>query len=429
MLSKDLYCLISIRTTSYIRCLVKMNLKRLGGEYLIIAVALVARLLVAPYIGDSYDSWVWHIISSAWVRRGINPYDYNFHRLRLYNDPYSYPIPWALLCVIGYFFSGPFPSDGRVILVLQKIPVLVADMLLGVMMGKIVYEATGSREAKRIAMAGYLLNPYTFMGSALYFQFDAIPALFTVLALYLFRRDEIELSAISLGMGIAFKMYPIILLPVFLIFLREKRVRFSILSALPIVSSTFPYLILEYPRLFHALFYQNTWSGNSTYWRIIWMKLGFEYYPRGETSPLLGQVTLANTIITITSLLILYSYLYRRVDRVSLERGILLAFLVFFVTYRFIQDNHAIWAVPFAILDGLIDKNWFERLWYIPLLFYTGTRWFYYLLSIPSWLGGFYYLDLIWKCRDRTMFIAFPSFTLAYLVNTLLSTKNSSPQS
>jgi hypothetical protein len=304
-------------------------------------------------------------------------------------------------------------------------PVIISDMLLGVMLGRIVFDATGSSRAKKIAMAGYLFNPYTFMGSVLYFQFDPIPALFTVLALYFFKKSEIELSALSLGMGIAFKMYPIILLPVFLVFLKEKRLKYLLLSILPIGFCTLPFLVLNYSRLFHALFYQSTWSGNSTYWRLIWMRLGFEYYPRGETSPLLGQVTMLNSIIVISSLLLLYIYLSRHIGRVSIERGILLTFLVFFITYRFIQDNHAMWAIPFAILDGIIEDNQFERIWYIPLLFYTGTRWFYYLLSIPSWLGGFYYLEHIWKGRDLTMFVAFPAFTIAYLTNSLVSISDS----
>jgi len=404
-----------------------MNLKHLNSESVIIVTGLLVRLLVAPFFGDSYDAWVWHVIASAWVRRGMNPYYYNLHHARLYVDPYSYPVPWAILCAISYFFSGPLPdNDGITILVLQKIPVIVADIVLGVMLGKVVLDATGSGKAKRIAMASYLLNPYTFMGSVLYFQFDAIPVLFTVLALYFFKKGEVELSAVSLGMGIAFKMYPIILLPVFLIFLKEKRMSFSLLSGLPIVSCALPFIVLDFSGFSHALFYQSNWSGNSTYWRLIWMRLGFNYYPRGETSLLLTQVTLVNTVITVSSLLMLYFYLLKRVDRVSLERGILLAFLVFFVAYRFIQDNHAMWAIPFAIMDGIINRNRFERLWYIPLLFYTGTRWFYYLLSIPSWLGGFYYLELIWKIRDLTMFLVFPAFTFVYLLNSLTFTGVSS---
>ena len=407
--------------------MVAMNLKRLGNEFSIIAVALIARLLAAPFFGDSYDSWVWRVISSAWVRRGINPYDYNFHHYRLYGDPYSYPVLWALVCVIGYHFSGPFPGQGgQVILFFQKIPVIVADILLGVMIGKVVFDATRSRRAKKLAMAGYLLNPYTFMGSILYFQFDPIPALFTVLALYFLKRDEIELSAISLGMGIAFKIYPIILLPVFLIFLKEKHLRFSLLSALPSALCTLPFLVLNYPSLSHALFYQSNWSGNSTYWRFIWEGLGFEYYPKGETSLLLVQVTTANTALTVLSLLLLYVYLWRKVDGVSLERGILLTFLVFFVTYRFIQDNHAMWVIPFAIIDGIINHNWFERFWYIPLLFYTGTRWFYYLLSIPSWLWRYYYLEHIFRYRNMTMLIVFPLFTFAYLLTSLHTSASTS---
>lgn len=409
------------------RCLIAMNLKDINSEKVIILIGLLARLAVSPFFGDSYDAWVWHVIASAWVRRGINPYDYNLHQVRLYMDPYSYPVPWALLCTVGYFFSGPLPDYGGItILVLQKIPVITADILLGVMLGKVVFDATGSSKAKKIAMASYLLNPYVFMGSALYFQFDAIPALFTVLALYFFKKDEVELAAVSLGMGIAFKIYPIILLPVFLVFLKKRRLSFSLLSALPMASCSLPFLIFNFSGFFHALFYQSNWSGNFTYWRIIWTRLGFDYYPREESSPLLAQVALINTVITVSSLLLLYLYLLRHVDRVSLERGILLTLLVFFITYRFIQDNHAMWAIPFAIMDGIINRNRFERIWYMPLLFYTGTRWFYYLLSIPSWLGGFYYLDLIWKLRELTMILVFPEITFAYLLSSLTTADSSS---
>ncbi len=314
------------------------------------------------------------------------------------------------------------------ILFFQKIPVIIADILLGVILGKVVFDATRSVKAKKLAMAGYLLNPYTFMGSILYFQFDPIPALFTVLALYFFRRDEVELSAISLGMGIAFKIYPIILFPVFLAFLKEKRIRFSLLSALPSVLCVLPFLVLDYPRFFHALFYQSTWSGNSTYWRFVWEGLGFEYYPKGETSPLLMQVTSANTALTVLSLLLLYIYLWKKVDDVSLERGILLTFLVFFVTYRFIQDNHAMWVIPFAIIDGIVNGNWFERFWYVPLLFYTGTRWFYYILSMPSWLWGFYYLEYIFRYRNLVMYLIFPLFTFTYLLTSLPTSVSSKPR-
>jgi hypothetical protein len=84
-----------------------------------------------------------------------------------------------------------------------------------------------------------------------------------------------------------------------------------------------------------------------------------------------------------------------------------------------------LWAIPFVIIDGIINHNWFERIWHIPLLFYTGTRWFYDLLSIPSWLWGFYYLEYIMRYRNLTMFLIFPLFTFAYFLNTLSTTTSS----
>jgi hypothetical protein len=71
----------------------------------------------------------------------------------------------------------------------------------------------------------WLANPYVTLTAEMWGQWDIGSAFFLVLACLLFSRKQYFRSGLSLGAAIAVKLHPILVLPVFLIFLSKKQVR------------------------------------------------------------------------------------------------------------------------------------------------------------------------------------------------------------
>jgi hypothetical protein len=125
-------------------------------------------------------------------------------------------------------------------LFILKLPYLIFDF--GV--AYLLYKYFDKPRSKYFALLFWLFNPVTLYTTFCMGVFDIIPVFFTVLSAYYLKKHKLTLSALSIGIGIAFKMYPVFLLP-FIIFKSDKwfdRFKLAFYSFFPVVLTNLPYI-------------------------------------------------------------------------------------------------------------------------------------------------------------------------------------------
>jgi hypothetical protein len=98
-----------------------------------------------------------------------------------------------------------------------KLPYLFFDLLCGVLIAYLVEESLRKR-----ALVVWFFNPltlYIIYGLA---NFDIIPTFLTLFSLFFFQKNKLLASGLSLGLGISLKLFPLLLLPFFVLSLLKK---------------------------------------------------------------------------------------------------------------------------------------------------------------------------------------------------------------
>ena len=189
---------------------------------------LAVRLLLAPATSWSPDLVPW-LVRAQELAHGVPLYT---------NASFSYPPLYAyLLALVTAPLLGPsslaqlaqsppalaglaagtkiaagvIPNPAFTLAV--KLPAIVADVTLGVLLASLVFERTRDRGRADAAGALWLLNPLPIWVSAIHGQFDALPVLLTVIAVGLAWRRRWAGVGFALAMGALFKLYPVYLLP------------------------------------------------------------------------------------------------------------------------------------------------------------------------------------------------------------------------
>lgn len=150
---------------------------------------------------------------------GINPYKWTIESYSNPDDPsnhgYAY-LPGLLYLFSGlYFFSLKFGLPPEV---LWKIPVLLADIGVGLLLVKYFYKKSYLLTLCSVLM--WFFNPYNFFRTG-YTYADPIPILLMFLAVIYLEKDDV-LAGAFLALSIVFKTFPIVLIPLFLIKVENK---------------------------------------------------------------------------------------------------------------------------------------------------------------------------------------------------------------
>ena len=152
---------------------------------------------LAILIGGIYSNLLYRLSDLNFIRDFILNPDQNLNHLQFY---------WLLF--------------------LTKLPYLIPDLLTGYFLAQIV-----PSKHKIKTFIFWMLNPITLYATFAIGQFDIYPVLATVLAVYFFKQQKTYHAVISLGIGGAFKLFPLLFLP--LIILKSgKNLRHKTLLAL-----------------------------------------------------------------------------------------------------------------------------------------------------------------------------------------------------
>ena len=285
----------------------------------------------------------------------LNLYNYSSDTLVL-NYP---PLIYWFFGLLNFLFSGNIPF--------LKLSYLPFDILLAF----ILYKMVDAKKAV-LAFSLWLFNPINLYVTYMMGQFDIIPTTFTVVSIYLITKNRLNLAALALGGGIAFKLYPVFLIIPLIILAKSfwTKIKLVVIAFLPYCISILPYLSSGSFRS-NALFTNQ--SSKSLY----------------ATIPVSG----GESIILFPALLIFFYLLIwqKKLTESSLWKIYLTVLLLFFIFTHY-HPQWLIWITPFLILSLV-----FERLKnLLPIL-----------LIFVSWLGSLLFFD-----SSLTMGIFSPLFPI-----------------
>ncbi len=196
----------------------------------------------------------------------------------------------------------------------------------------------------------FILNPISIIISSVHGQIDSIPSLLVLTSIYLSslsNKPKLRLSALILGLAIAIKPNPLMLLPFFLIIkginLRQ-RLTFLLISIAPVIFTFTPF-ILQSPQ--QILVKMVSYGGvyDFSYAAIL---RGFWYQQNAQTwlpqtDQMFNSSKLAFILGTIF-LLVLFS------QSKNLLKACLAIYLLFLGIYFGISAQYLSWILPLAIL-------------------------------------------------------------------------------
>ncbi|RJQ27900.1 DUF2029 domain-containing protein [Candidatus Parcubacteria bacterium] len=217
-------------------------------------------------------------------------------------------------------------------LLLLKLPYLPFDIMTAFFLIKIFQ----TRKEKIAALLIWLFNPVNLHATYMMGQFDIIPTFFTVLSLFLVKVGKLSHGAVALGMGAAFKIYPLFLL-IPLVFLGKnwkERMKIFVLGILP-------YLILTIPYLGSPGFRSTALVANQS------LKSLYAEIPISGGERLL-----------LFPLLLVFFYLfflYRKLKKEDLWQRYLIVLLLFF-TFTHFHPQWFLWLTPFLVIDLITSK-------------------------------------------------------------------------
>jgi len=255
---------------------------------------------------------------------------------------------WMVNPEIHTNFILDFPSTlGNIqlnlLLLLLKFPYFIFDIAIAYMLMSFVKE-----EKKKIWLFGlWIFNPINLYATYMVGQFDVIPTFLSVLALYLVlknkdRIDSVSLipSGILLGVGAAFKIFPLLFILPLALLKKDWWGRVKLLG-----SGFLTYFILAFPFIFSKGFRTTAALAGQT------------------TKSLYAQIPISggeSIILFLAVVVFLYLlFIYKKIAAEDLWKRFFLMMLTFFVfTHYHLQ--WFVWITPFLLIDLVKSnfKNW-----------------------------------------------------------------------
>lgn len=125
----------------------------------------------------------------------------------------GYPPPWGLILAIAYLASYNLFPNLFVYNLAIKVPVVISNILLALLVGKMVLAESSDDSLSHSATNLVLFNPYVIYTTSVWGQFDTLPAFLMLLSVFWLTRGRRLFSAMALGASISLKLIPAVLFP------------------------------------------------------------------------------------------------------------------------------------------------------------------------------------------------------------------------
>jgi hypothetical protein len=359
---------------------------------------LAVRLLLAGFTFHPWDGYVWRLTCSN-LLSGVSPYETEWAASQQLQsmgayppafDGYVYPPFWFYVLgssfllylltarligwpihMVGLWFPPPdlawVPVDYMTFFVSDylfnfyvKLPLIMFDAAIAMTIYRFVHQRWGQDKAFG-AFCLYWLNPLTVWISAVWGMFDAIPTFFTFLAVIYLLDGRDRVSAFSLGLGIAAKIYPALLFPVIWGYLksRGKSWKFILIytgiSGLTLLCLCFPFLLFEPREFLFSVFgsYSNV-AGGINFYSALWL---LQLHNLATYNAYVTAVTPVARYITVTGLTAFYAYYLKYLDHLRLDKNVAALMMVFYAIGWTAHPSHFLWVLPFLAVFIAIDRT------------------------------------------------------------------------
>ena len=309
------------------------------------------------------------------VSRGMNPYIFD----RTYS---TYPPLWVGYSYRAYLLSRqwgiPFGLFFKGVGCLADLGTTLLLFLAATSAGR------SSREAFGCA-AFFALNPVSIIITSLHAPSDPVILFLIVLALQQAGRGRYGLSYLALGMGIAIKIYPVLLVPFFLLHDPApwpKRILWSLLVPLPFVVTLIPFGAQAPVVVGQVASYGGVTDFGYLSVGRTWLLLQ-DRLPPGLAPELFPRALLLGKILFLAA----YGALLLYWRSFTLPRATLAVFLLFLGIYGGISAQYLLWVIPLALLPASGDNRSFLGIY--SLLAMTAILIFYMLFHPGMFTGAF----------------------------------------
>ncbi len=199
----------------------------------------------------------------------------------------------------------------------------------------------------------YLFNPFVILVSSIWGTIDPVPVMFVTVGLYYLLRNprNPDLAAFLLGLGIAFKLYPLILVPIAIATVPHlfTKIRFLILAITPFLATSLPALIYSPHQYFSVLtgFTTGIVSNGLGLYLSLWWLLQISGVRITATTLLLDELLYIFFIFVLS-----WAALK---GKLSLIRATTIAILALFISAPRLNENYFLWALPITLIMCYVE--------------------------------------------------------------------------
>ncbi len=397
---------------------------------------LVLREVFAPFTGHPFDFELW-VRLGYYVSRGHDPYtvlapvpNLSFPGAGLMTS-IGYPPLWPFLQAGLYLFYTSLGTNDRFLYYfIIKQPMILADLLAGYLIYKIVETQTTGQSHARSALLFWLFCPYTIVISAIWGMFDQI--ILDLVLVTIFWITQTAKSALAEALGILLKAIPVIFLPIFALAQksRGRMIIFLAVSFAVSISLTIaPYLVFKN---WNILGLEGTGSdiaskvGNSiNYWVVVFVINNYGLFPK-DYFPILRDLSyLWIPAVVIGSIFCAKALWKKGISHRDLLLSVLFVLLIFFLVRPQINEQYVIYFLGLGLIDlhsrNHDRKRTFHWVWLSAFVFLVANNVYFIRFLQPL---STYYSQVavqlttgpLYDVRNAIMIIAGLSFTLSSII-------------
>lgn len=257
----------------------------------------------------------------------------------------------------------------------------LADFILAFIIYKFLVKSKAKPVIAALWAIFFLLNPISIIISSAHGQIDSITNLFVVISVFILtftkKRLYFYVSAVFLGIALAIKPNPAILIPLFIFYKQslQQRIVYLILVLTPLAFTLFPFLGQNSQLVLSRIL---SYSGvndisYAAVLRSIWYQIN-----AGTLLPLSNELLNASKFVFGTGAIVLI--LFSAGSR-NLAKACLAIYLLFLSTYFGIGSQYLVWVIPLAIVAR-------ERMVFLYCFFGSLALLGFYLFFGPDILFG-----------------------------------------
>jgi hypothetical protein len=334
-----------------------------------LATAWVVSIALSPFFRHPSDVPTWKFLGEITFNLRINPLPYT----SFYGSCWLFTI---LSSFPTYLIVSLFKASDLFLNLILKVPIIIGDLIVGV----VLFKFTKSK----LVTALWLLNPFVIFVSAIQGQFDVLPTLFVLLATYFLLQRKNLASAVSLAIGIGFKIFPVFLLPFFIIFSLKNCGRKATLKYVIVLAAVVAVLFAPFflPQNFKYLYE------------------GLSDLPQRSVAYVGSSVSYIEYLTLHLHLFSNYNFLYVFIplylallfvsrkfvkDFNTLNLSIIVVLLLLFVTYNTMHPQFLMWILPFLFIE--YERNKKVPLVLVSALFIWMLVWIF-SWNLGSWVVG-----------------------------------------